>query len=268
MIEMGTIWDRTIEFIGDHVRAITPIALLALWLPVTVSTLLSDAAQGCAPALNPMIAGIAGLVLALVTLWAQLALTALALERGAPAGAATRAFGGTLGAMLLLFVAFVILALPLALLGATFGMHDACADASAASGDHVNWTRGFYVVALAIVAGVVAIRLAMLYPVIVAEGGVIAAIRRAWALSRGLFWKLVGVWLVFGLVYAVAWLAARFAFGAILGLIAPGAGPFGVTTIIAAMLVAVVRVAFTVIVAVFAALLYRAATGAGARPAA
>lgn len=264
MIEMGTIWDRTLAFVGDHLRAILPIAIFALLLPITLATLVSDASQGCAPAIDPLVGGIAALVLVLPTLWAQLALTALALQGPArPARAATGAFGRAVAAMLLLFAGVLVLVLPLILLGTGMvGVQDGCA---AAAGDtpRIGLFAGLYVVALAIVAAVVMVRMTMLYPVIVAERGVIAAIRRGWAVSRGLFWKLVGVWLVFGLVYAVAWLAARSAFGAIFGLIAPDAGPFGVTTIVAALLVACVRVAFTVIVATFAALLYRAVTGGG-----
>ena len=70
-----------------------------------------------------------------------------------------------------------------------------------------------------IVVVFIGIRLALLYPVIVAEGGVVAAIRRSWAVSRGIVWKMIGVWLLFGIVYFVALAAVTSGIGTVLGFV-------------------------------------------------
>ena len=37
MISMGSVWDRTAEFLSDHLGTILPIALLAIFVPAVVS---------------------------------------------------------------------------------------------------------------------------------------------------------------------------------------------------------------------------------------
>lgn len=272
MVDMGNIWDRTTAFIGDHLRAVMPVALLALLLPTAVSNLVWGAAQRCDGTVSPLVAAIVSVVLVLPTLWAQLALTAVVLTpAGEAAGArreATAGFGRAVVAMLVVFAAFAIASIPLVLAmhaGGTAAVHTGCGAGPAAAADgHPGWFVPLYGIALAIAAAIVSVRLTMLYPVVIAERRAVAAIGRAFRLSRGIVWKLIGVWLVFILVYAVAALAASTGLGAVFRLLAPNAGPFGVTTILVALLAAAVRTAFTVIVATFAALLYAAVTGAGA----
>ena len=271
MVDMGNIWDRTTAFIGEHARAVLPIALLALLLPTAVSNLVWGAAQRCDGTVSPLVAAIVSVVLVLPTLWAQLALTAVALMPGSGAAGAGReatgGFGRAVVAMLVVFAAFAVASIPLVLAMHAGGMavvHTGCSAEPAAADGHPGWFVPLYGIALAIAAAFVSVRLTMLYPVVIAERRAVAAIGRAFRLSRGIVWKLIGVWLVFILVYAVAALAASTGLGTVFRLLAPNAGPFGVTTILVALLAAAVRTAFTVIVATFAALLYAAVTGAGA----
>ena len=74
--------------------------------------------------------------------------------------------------------------------------------------------------------------------------------------------------ILFQLVKAIAELAAMLVFGSIGKMLVPEAGPFGVSTIVVAVLVASVGTAFWVIIATFTALLYRDVTGQGLRSAA
>ncbi|MBN8806713.1 MAG: hypothetical protein J0I47_00525 [Sphingomonas sp.] len=270
MVDMGNIWDRTVAFVGDHARAIVPVALLALLLPLSIGNVISGAAQACDDSINPLVAGVAGVVLVLPTLWAQLALSALVLAPEGGAGpahrAATAGLWRAIAAMLVIFVAFAIVAIPLALaMPAGAGAMRGGCDAAATAGQFhaVGWFLPLYGVLFAVAAVFVSVRLTMLYPVIVAERRSVGAIGRAFRLSAGITWKLIGVWLVFGIVYVIAWMAASSAIGAILRLLAPGAGPYAVTSILLAIIVAAVRTAFTVIVATFAAQLYCAVTGPG-----
>jgi hypothetical protein len=268
MVNMGNVWDRTTAFIGDHIGGVATIALLAILLPTTIGNVLWGAAQQCDGSVNPLVATIVSLLFALVTLWAQLALSGLVLTQGDRAAAqrtATAGFGRAVAAMLVLFVVIVVAALPLVFAISSSGsamMQPACGAATATAGKAPNIFVPIYGAILALVGAYVSVRVTMLYPVVVAERIGIGAIGRSFRLSRGIVWKLIGVWLVFLIVYGIASAATGSAFGAIFRLLAPNAGPFAVTTILLAVLVAAVRTAFTVIVATFAAQLYLEVTKA------
>lgn len=265
MVNMSNVWDRTAEFLSDHARALTPIVLIALVLPNAINTLVG----GASATINPMIVQGCALVYALIALWGQLAVAGLALD---PAGgrrramaAATGNLGRAIGAMLIVFAVIVVFALPI------FGV-------LAASGVDLSQLRGglaqatlsrgtalfisLYSLLLAMVVVFVAIRLALLYPVILAEGGVLAAVKRAWALSRGMVWKMIGVWLLFVVVYLVAGAAVTSGIGTVIGLFGDMTAPFSVGRIVIAILSGFVTAAFTLVVAAFSAKLYRAAVAA------
>ncbi|MEO5493480.1 MAG: hypothetical protein ABIR08_05585 [Sphingomonas sp.] len=275
MVNMGNVWDRTTGFIADNSRAILSIAVPGLLLPLAASRVVSGAMQDCGNAINPLTGGILSVVLMVPVLWSVLALTALVVSSGgaAEAGrAALSSLGRAIAAIVLIVAALIVVLLPLMLArsgsGPSFTVNTCAASAaSAAQGNAPVWVPVYGVVWL-IMAVFIAARLTMLYPVVVVEGGVVGALRRAWQLSRGIVWKLIGVTILFQVVKAIAELAALLVLGSIGKMLAPEAGPFGASTIVVAILVACVGVAFWVIVATFTALLYRDVTGQGLRPAA
>jgi hypothetical protein len=273
MANMGNIWDRTSGFIGDHARRVIPVALAAVLLPSVISNVVWGASQQCDGSVNPFVAAIVTVVMTLVTLWAQLALTAMVVVPTEPAGpVATRGIGRAILAMLALLVVFAVATAPVVLGIAASGgtlVHDGCDANATFFTSHPNPFVMLYGILLVVVSAVVSVRLTLLYPVVIGENLAIGAIGRAFRLTRGITWKLIGVWLLFGLVNAIASAAVSSAFGAIFGLLAPNAGPFAVTSILVAILRAAVQTAFTVIVAVFSAQLYVAVTAPrGEQPAA
>ena len=274
IVNMGTVWDRTTEFLSDNLSALTPVALAAIFLPQAISNALEQAS----PAFGVGVVQVVGLVCALITLWGQLAIVALALDPDAGSrsaqAAATRAYGRALLVMIVLFVAVAVLALPiLGVLAASgvdltqwagTGAVAMAPDISLGAGTFLS----LYGIALLIVLLFVAVRLVPVYPVILAEGKGLAAIGRSFAVTRGITWKLVGVYLLFLLVFAVAAGAARSVFGSIVGLIAPGDGPFAAAAIVTALVGALVTTVFTVVVAAFSAKLYRAVIASRSAPSA
>jgi hypothetical protein len=102
----------------------------------------------------------------------------------------------------------------------------------------------------------------LLVSVIAAEGGVVGALRRSFALSRGIAWKLLGVVLLFGLVVGVASIAVTSVFGTLFRFLDPSAGPFAIGSIIVAILGGLVTTAYYVIQSSFMAKVYLAATSA------
>jgi hypothetical protein len=266
MVNMGNIWDRTTEFLSDNARALLPIAVLTLLIPHAVRVLVGGAAQG---EVNPLAAAIIGLVCVLIALWGQLAVVALALDpdggRQRAAAAASRNYGRALGTMVLVFAVLLVLALPI---GGVFAANGVDLAAMRAGGGmaRANLSGGaaafvsIYAVILSVMVFVAAIRLALLYPVIIAEGGTIAALRRSVALTHGLVWKMIGVWLLFAIVYIVAWLAVTSAIGVIVGLLGSSPSPFSFGRIVVAAMGGLVSMALALIVAAFSAKLYIAAT--------
>ena len=266
-INMGTVWDRTTQFLTGTRRALTPIVLIAIFVPQLVTELAGQAhaALGDMPAQG---LGLAGTV---AGIWGQLAVVALALDpdagRGAAQRAATRAFVPALLLMLLLFVAFAVLAVPIvATLVAAGADLSLFGRGAAVTPGSLNLSTGagvfltLYSLAVAIVVLVLSVRIIPLYPVLIAEGRGIGAIGRAIRVSRGIAWKLAGVWILFLVVFAVAAGAARTVFGSITALIASDGGGFGAVAIVTAIAGAVVGTIFSLIVAAFSAKVYRAVT--------
>jgi hypothetical protein len=266
MVNMGNVWDRTTEFLSDNLGAVVSIALLTIFVPQSISGAIKLAGTGVAPGLGQ------GIVLALLLpmLWGQLAITALALRpdagRGAAQSTATRRFLQSLLAMLILFALIVVLFLPIvfALVASGFDLK-LLVDPNV--GSHVDvgpWTAGFvslYGLAWLVVAIFISVRFStLLVAVIAAEGGVVAALRRSFALSRGIAWKLLGVVLLFGLVVGVASIAVTSVFGALFRVLDPTAGPFSIGSIIVAILGGLVTTAYYVVQSSFMAKVYLAAT--------
>jgi hypothetical protein len=262
MVNMGNIWDRTTEFLSDNMAALLPIALGTIALPAAVSTVVS----GAIPPLSATTGLVVSLLMTLPALWGQLAVIALAFDSdagGASArGRATRSFAPALAAMLLVFVALAVLAVPIFLALRAGGVDLAAANPDAMR-DLSGGVTGFvvlYGIALLVFIAIVGTRLVLMFPAIVDRGGVVAALRRSFALTKGRFWKILGVWVLFVIVYAVAAAAVGSAFGLIFKLLAPGAGPFGVGAIVVALLLGIVRAIYTVLISAFSAKLYRAVT--------
>jgi hypothetical protein len=262
---MGNVWDRAVEFLSDHIALILPIAIFALVIPASITgSLQTLAATGSLPVRAGLM--LLSLVFAILGLWAQLAIAAMAIDpdrpRGSP-GVATARLLPAIGIYLLLITAvFAIFIVQWIAVGAATGINPAA----------VNWTnpasvqlpagaRGWLLLLLVLDVCMLAALMAKLAPltgVIVAERRGLGAITRAWALTRGLAWRLVGVIILYAVVTTVSQLAARFVFGAIMRLISGGQGQVTVGDVVTSVIVASVGAAFTVLAAAFCAKLYLA----------
>jgi len=274
-VDMGTVWDRTTEFLSDHFGAIFPVVALTIWLPQIVSTLIGASHPGSLPSAGQSLLALA---LVLPSMWGWLALTAHALDPDAGAAAArrdaTRGFGWALLIWLLFCLALIVLYLPMPIVLVAGGLDIAAlqrgdmAGAFAAVSDGARSFVRIYAIVLLVLALVIGVRATVLaFPALIAERVGVAAIGRAFALSRGITLKMIGVYLLFFLVMAVGWMAVNSAAGALFAMVAPGAGPFGFGSIAVAALSGLVLTIAYVIMAAFSARLYRAVTGGAAKPA-
>lgn len=263
MISMSTVWDRTAEFLSDNLGSILPIALAAIFVPAAVSGSLAELRPGAAPGLAASI-GIASLLLALVTFWGQLAITALALDPALGRGTAriaTRRLPAALLVTIVLLAAAVLLAIPVGVILAVSGV-DMSGTATGAMPRvppaAALWVA-LYVLLLLPVLLWLAARLAVVLPAVVGDRLALGAIPRSWRLTRGAALKIVGVLLLYVVVATVANLAATTTFGAVMMLIA-GRGEDGLSlaTVLTSIIGGAVATGFTVLGAAFTAKLYLA----------
>jgi hypothetical protein len=263
MVSMGTVWDRTAEFLSENLGTVLPVALGAIFVPAAVSGSLSGLQHGAAPGLAAGL-GLASLLLAIVTFWGQLAVTALALDPAIGRGAlnvATRRLPAALLVTVVLFVALFLLVIPAGIILALSG-----ADLSASATGAVPqvppaamlWMVLYFLVLLP--AGLwLGARLIVVAPAIVGEKAMFGAIPRSWSLTRGAAFRIVGVVILYAIVATVAYLAATTAFGAIITLIA-GRGEDGLSLamVLTVIVGGAVSTAFTVLGTAFTAKLYLA----------
>jgi hypothetical protein len=263
MVKMGTIWDRTAEFLSDNIAAILPIALLTFFVPASIEGNFEAARTGASPGFAALLYGLQ-LLFALVSVWGSLVITAMALDIASDRSAAniaTRRFLPALVVSLLMLAIVCMLALPIPAVLAMNG-YDMMA---IARGENVGISpqiAGFlalYGLVLLILLFWAAARLVVVTPVVVRESRVLSAIGQSWSLTRGSALRIVGVILLYVIVSWVAQLAAQTVFGSVFTLVAGNEGE-GVTlaTVMTSIVVAAVQSAFMVIPPAFTAKLYLA----------
>ena len=223
-ISLSAAWDETNRLIRREAALLVPVALALIVLPGVLLDQIRPAATAMptpGAAFQPaMLASPASLM---ITLYASLVLTLLALRPGISVSEALRGglrrFGVAAGASLLLGVGFALLiapALPVIVGGerAVQTMNPALA-----------LLLSLYLIAVSVALVYVLVRLLLLNTVAAAEElGVFATIARSWELTRGLFVRLIGFVALFVLVSAIAGLAVvagggtvLIAFGRLLG---------------------------------------------------
>ncbi|MES2339434.1 MAG: hypothetical protein V4537_15185 [Pseudomonadota bacterium] len=262
MVKMGDVWDRALEFLGDHLGVLMPLVLLGMFVPTTISGSLQELQATGGPGLK-LALGIMTLAFGILSLWTQLAIVALAVDPALgrrATGVATARLLPAMGVYVLLGIAAFVLVLPAIILLAAGGFDFAAAQAGQMGATKLSAGYGLaiFLYMLVVVAAILGLgaRLAPVTAVIVAERRGAGAIGRAFALTRGLTWRLIGVVVLYAVVTLVAVLAAQTVFGSILGLVAGGDGPITVARVITAIVVAAVSTGFSVIAAAFCAKLY------------
>jgi hypothetical protein len=264
MVKMSTVWDRTAEFLSDHIGAVLPIALLAFFVPASISSNLEVAMLGAGPGVM-LALRLTELALAVLSLWGSLTVAAMALDgsSGDAAGkiARLRLPRAFLVWMTLGIAAIAAIIVPVSVLLSATG-HDLTA---MAQGQEVEISQTaastimFYLLAAALAFLWIGARLVVTTPAIVREGLAFGAIRRSWSLTRGIAWRIIGVLILFAIVSTVSWLAANTVFGSIFALVA-GSGADGVSlaSVLTSIFTAAVQTAFMVLFPAFTAKLYLA----------
>jgi hypothetical protein len=262
MVQMSTVWDRTTAFAGSALGAIMPIALVLLFVPVSIQLAIAPLL-----AKQASVGSVVTILFWAVELLGTLSLIVLALGATLRPGEAVRAalarLGPAIGIFILLFIAAGILMVPIIAVVEHAGIDMAQLQAGNTAGmgnigAAGGWFLLLYVLILIVVGVWISARLLVIEPVILAERRGAGAIGRAFRLTRGLALRLVGVLILYAIVATVAIKAAQMVFGSIFALIAPNDGDIGLATVLTSIIVAAVSTAFKVVAAIFVAKLYQA----------
>ncbi|HWU96609.1 MAG TPA: hypothetical protein VN029_13500, partial [Sphingomonas sp.] len=86
MAKMGTVWDRTAEFLSDNLGAVLPVALLAFFVPASIEGSFQAAKTGAGPGLILSLY-LVQLAFGILSLWGSLTIVAMALDMADARGA-------------------------------------------------------------------------------------------------------------------------------------------------------------------------------------
>lgn len=270
MVKIGSVWDSTTDVLAGRAALLVPLAALTFFLPAVLQNALK-LYGGTSPGIA--VAGLfVGIAILLISLWGQLATLAIASDPNTTlqtAGQrATRRLPADLLVLLVLGGLALLLFVPIVIALTATGYDFAALSAWNGAGPLPPLSPGaaafvgLYVLIL-IAGGLwVSARLFLVNAVVLNERRGIGAIGRSFQLTRGLTFKLIGVALLFVVVFLVAALAAQSVVGLVARLLL---GPANITTakFLAAVAGAALMAAFTVVVQVFAARLYAAVRDAG-----
>lgn len=268
MVSIGAVWDKTVDFVRRHARAVMPVVLATQFAPGVVSNTLAGGARSGGDA--NWVSGPVTFVATIIALWGALYLIGFAAqssgrERAAEArGIANGRFFPLIGVSLVLLIAFLVLAIPGVLLavGSGFDFVAAMNGTTMAPEQFASLgTSLLYFVVLGLVMLWLFARLLPINAVIAMERRGLGAIGRAFALTRGMALKLVGVLILYGIVAGVATVAVQSVLGVVFGFLDGGRPGIGIGTVAAAIGVAAVSSVLTLYQSVFVAKLYRTIVG-------
>ncbi|HEV2866562.1 MAG TPA: glycerophosphoryl diester phosphodiesterase membrane domain-containing protein [Allosphingosinicella sp.] len=251
-LSITTAWNESVSFLKREAGLVLPIAFLLVGLPTA-------AFQLAAPVMAPGSTPEAGLWLLLLPLGmvagmvGGIAISYLALRPGTSVGEALqvglRRFIMLFGASLLIFLAAMLILVPLILIVAGGAIFSGTTNPHALVGPLLLVFLIFSVIAVAFW-----VRLALMSPVTAVEdAGPIGIIRRSWQLTAGHFWKLLG----FMLLLLLAMLILMFAITAVLGIIValsagpptPGSLSIVIMTIVSALIQSIASALFAIVFA-------------------
>lgn len=265
MAKMGTVWDRTAEFLSDNLPVVLPVALLAFFVPASISGSFQGVSRSAEPGLMYTLV-LLQLVFAVLSIWGSLTITAMALDMGdirlAGGIGRSRLLAGLI-VWVALFAALLVLVapIPLALQLNGYDMAALARGESAPFSPEMSGGIALYLLFLAALLLWLSARLLVITPVIVREKRMFSSLRQSWKLTRGMTWRIIGVILLYCMVAIVSVLAAKMVFGSIFALVAGGnSDGLSLAGVLTSIAVAAVQTGFTVLAPAFAAKLYLALT--------
>lgn len=271
-VRIGSVWDSTQQVLAGRTGMLVPFAAIGFVLPAMLQVLLVPQTSMAQMSASASATGVlVGLIAIVLGIWAQLAIMALATHPATTSAEASRA--GVRRLLPLLGVAFamgLIIALvvfvPLVVLGLSgFDFTRAVA----AQGNPALMPPlpsgaalfiGLYALTLVVLGFWLMARLMLTYAVVLNERRGLGAIRRSIALTRGMTWRLIGITILFSIVFFVAAAAVQGVAGLIFRLIL-GADRITWVLALTGLVGSIVTASFMTMAYVFIARLYVATAG-------
>lgn len=271
-VRIGSVWDSTQQVLAGRASMLVPFAAIGFVLPTMLQVLLVPQTSMAQMSASASATGVlVGLIAIVLGIWAQLAIMALATHPATTSAGASRA--GVRRLLPLLGVAFamgLIIALvvfvPLVVLGLSgFDFTRAVA----AQGNPALMPPlssgaalfiGLYALTLVVLGFWLMARLMLTYAVVLNERRGLGAIRRSIALTRGMTWRLIGITILFSIVFFVAAAAVQGVAGLIFRLIL-GADRITWVLALTGLVGSIVTAGFMTMAYVFIARLYVATAG-------
>jgi hypothetical protein len=245
-------WDETRELFRRDGGLFVAVALALIVLPEVVVGIVAPETGAKPTSIDQLLRMIAGLI----ALAGQLSLIRLALGPSTTVGDAiahgVRRFPSAFGAVLLLVLAAVLIMVPLALiLGPLMG-----ADIARMTAQPTGH-QATLVLVLVLIILALSVRFTVLSPVASAEPiGPISIIKRSWNLTRGHYWRLLGL-VVLLLIAALALLITGSLIGGLLArLLSSDIARFSLGALILALVSGVAQGAFSVMASLMLARVY------------
>ena len=250
-LSISQAWNETTAFLKREAGLVFPVALLLLAVPSAAMQLAMPVAT--VPGQPPEMGAWALLfpLVLIASLVAGLAISHLALRPGASVAESlqvgVRRFLPLFLATLLIFVAAMVIAIPLMLL--LVGSAALSGNVAAAAGGFLLFFLVFFVLALA-----AWVKLMFITPIAAAEqAGPIEILRRSWNLTKGHFWKLLGFVLLLFIVAMVVMIVVSMILGLFVMMLfggqEPGSTSYVLMTIISALLSAVFSAVMMILLA-------------------
>lgn len=255
-LSISKAWDESREVLASDGRLMASVALALIALPTAIGEFIYPSAGQ-----NPSSPGavIVALIAGIIGLVGQLAIVRLAvgpsLTVGEAIGHGARQTLPYLGAVILLLLGLLILALPFIAVLAALGMD------FEPPIDTVPPAAWLLLLLFMIVALVISVRLMLSSAVAsIEKRGPVAILKRSWELSSGHFWRLLGFLLVF-IIAAIVVLGAVGIFAGLLGALAGGVERFSAGALIAALLTALASAVVTTVYVVMVTRIYVQVSG-------
>lgn len=255
-LSINKAWDESVAFINREVRLVFPLALAFFMLP----SVLLGWAQPPGTVQESGVGVFISLLLLLLVLVGQIAIVRLALGWGdsvadAISRSARRALP-VIGASMLVFVPLLLIALLLLMIVlAASGVTNPAEMTSERLATMPSVALVILAFMLLLVA--VAARLMPMSAVAAAEDvGPIGLINRSLALSKGHFWKLLGVFILVAIASMIIESATSLLGGTVMALLLGAPEPFNLSALIVALLSGFVSAAASAIAAILTARIY------------
>jgi len=254
-LSISKAWEETRALLASDGRLFSIVALALIGVPTMISGLIEPETASVTPSDGPGLIDVVVLLFALIALVGQLSLVRLALKPSVTVGGAishgARRMPVYFVTALIVGCGALVLIIPIVAVAMASGIE---IDRTMSNFTSTMWLMVLVVFAIMVFFGV---RLMMGTPVATAEqAGPVEIIKRSWALTQGVWWKLFG-FLVMLMIGAIIVLVAA---GAVVGSVATLAfGPIDSMSLSALVVGAVqglFNAAFTTVFAVMLARIY------------